>query len=167
MRSTRHTKSIGSIPLLLVTALVLLAAGCGGGGSEPAILHPEDFLPPGTDAMKKNGVATTATDVSGLEDIVNGGFEVYVSNGFREMVAQDYAGTVGGSSTNIRVWIFDQGTAENEATLNEELVLEGTWERASVDERFELTQSDGSPVVVPAGRLWISIFPSNKTDSWQ
>lgn len=46
-------------------------------------------------------------------------------------------------------------------------VVEGSWERASVDERFELTQSDGTPIIVPAGRIWISIFPDNQTISWQ
>lgn len=46
-------------------------------------------------------------------------------------------------------------------------VVEGTWERASADERFELALSDGAPIVVPAGRLWISIFPSNQSVTWQ
>ena len=46
-------------------------------------------------------------------------------------------------------------------------VVEGTWERASVDERFELADADGTPLVVPPGRLWISVFPNNKTVSWQ
>jgi hypothetical protein len=46
-------------------------------------------------------------------------------------------------------------------------VAEGTWERTSADERFELKQGDGTPLVVPAGRIWISIFPNNQTVSWQ
>jgi hypothetical protein len=111
-----------------------LGAGCGGddGGSKPAIQHLADFLPPGTDAMQKDGSPVTASDVTGLEDIVNGGFEVYVSNGFREMVAQHYSGTVGRSSATVRVWIFDQGSGDNAGSLNEELVREGAWEE--VDE---------------------------------
>lgn len=47
------------------------------------------------------------------------------------------------------------------------LVVEGGWERDSVDERFELTLEDGTPMVVPAGRLWISIFPNNQQVTWQ
>ncbi|MDJ0498637.1 MAG: DUF3048 domain-containing protein [Acidimicrobiia bacterium] len=45
-------------------------------------------------------------------------------------------------------------------------VVEGEWERASVDDRFELTR-DGLPIIVPAGRIWISIFPNNQAVSWQ
>jgi hypothetical protein len=47
------------------------------------------------------------------------------------------------------------------------LVVEGIWERESVDERFELTLEDGSPITVPEGRLWISIFPNNQLVSWE
>ena len=53
-------------------------------------------------------------------------------------------------------YVFYQGT-----------VVEGSWDRESVDERFELTLDDGSPITLPAGRLWISIFPNNKLVSWE
>jgi hypothetical protein len=46
-------------------------------------------------------------------------------------------------------------------------VVEGNWERESVDERFELTLGDGTPIIVPPGRLWISVFPNSKSVSWQ
>ncbi len=47
------------------------------------------------------------------------------------------------------------------------LVVEGTWARESAGERFELSLDDGTPIVVPAGRLWISIFPSQQQVSWE
>lgn len=46
-------------------------------------------------------------------------------------------------------------------------VVTGSWERASVNERFELTAEDGTTVTVPAGRIWIAIFPSNQQITWQ
>ncbi len=46
-------------------------------------------------------------------------------------------------------------------------VIEAGWARESVDERFELTYPDESPVTIPAGRLWISIFPNNQQVTWQ
>lgn len=46
-------------------------------------------------------------------------------------------------------------------------VVEGSWTRGSVDERFELTSTDGSPIIVPAGRIWIAIFPNNRPITWQ
>jgi hypothetical protein len=53
-------------------------------------------------------------------------------------------------------YIFHNGT-----------VTEGAWERSSVDERFELSAADGTGITVPAGRIWIAIFPNNQQVSWQ
>ncbi len=47
------------------------------------------------------------------------------------------------------------------------MVVEGNWARESADERFELTLPDGSPIVLPPGRLWVSIFPDNQRVSWE
>ncbi|MCP4307352.1 MAG: DUF3048 domain-containing protein [bacterium] len=47
------------------------------------------------------------------------------------------------------------------------VVIEGQWARESVDERFELTLEDGSAITIPAGRLWISIFPNNQQVTWE
>ncbi|MCP3993857.1 MAG: DUF3048 domain-containing protein [bacterium] len=46
-------------------------------------------------------------------------------------------------------------------------VVEGEWARSSAGERFELTLADGTPITIPAGRLWISIFPSNQQVTWE
>lgn len=47
------------------------------------------------------------------------------------------------------------------------LVVEGKWQRDTVDERFALTLEDGTPIVIPAGRLWISVFPSGQSVTWE
>jgi hypothetical protein len=47
------------------------------------------------------------------------------------------------------------------------VLVEGTWERAGIDLPFELSLADGSVMTVPAGRLWVSIFPTNRTLSWE
>ncbi len=46
-------------------------------------------------------------------------------------------------------------------------VVEGQWQRDSIDQRFELTLEDGTPIVVPAGRIWISVFPDNQPITWE
>ena len=111
-------------------ALATSPIGCGDddGGPAPIIRHPQDFLPPGTEAMPKDGNLRTATDTAGLQDIVTGGFENYTSNGFLEMVEQVYSGTVGGASATVRVWIFDMGADENAASLHDLILQEGSWE---------------------------------------
>jgi hypothetical protein len=45
-------------------------------------------------------------------------------------------------------------------------VVQGTWERGTIDEWFTITTLDGDPLVLPAGRLWVNIFPDHRTLSW-
>lgn len=45
-------------------------------------------------------------------------------------------------------------------------VVEGTWERTTIDEPFLLLDGDGEILPVPPGRPWISMFPDNRTVTW-
>lgn len=45
-------------------------------------------------------------------------------------------------------------------------VVEGRWERESTSQSFSLTLPDGSPITVPPGRSWISLFPAGRSVSW-
>ena len=47
------------------------------------------------------------------------------------------------------------------------MLVEGIWERGSIDEPFEVMLPDRSTMVIPQGRLWVSIFPSNRTIDWE
>ncbi len=46
-------------------------------------------------------------------------------------------------------------------------VLEATWERPEITDPFTLTGADGAPVVLAPGRLWIAVFPDNRTLTWE
>jgi len=45
-------------------------------------------------------------------------------------------------------------------------VLSATWERGSIDEMIRIFDADGAEVVLPPGRPWIAIFPTNRTVVW-
>lgn len=47
------------------------------------------------------------------------------------------------------------------------VLVEGTWERAGIDVPFQLSLTDGTTMVIPPGRLWVSIFPSNRSLTWE
>lgn len=42
-----------------------------------------------------------------------------------------------------------------------------TWERGSKSDRFSLIAQDGTELVLPPGRLWMSLIPNTKTVSWE
>jgi hypothetical protein len=131
-RPSHPRRSLAGLPATwaVLSILMALLIGCGDkGGPKPIIRRPQDFLPPGTETMQKDGGPRIATDVSGLKDIVGSGFADYTENGFLEMVEQMYSGTVGGTSATMRVWIFDMGTAEDAAGLHVLLLQEDpSWE---------------------------------------
>ena len=45
-------------------------------------------------------------------------------------------------------------------------VVDGRWERADTTQPFSFMLADGSPITVPAGRPWISLFPDGRLVSW-
>ncbi len=46
------------------------------------------------------------------------------------------------------------------------IVVEGTWQRDSMAEMFTLTIPDGEPLIIPPSKMWIVVFPDNRTISW-
>jgi hypothetical protein len=45
-------------------------------------------------------------------------------------------------------------------------ILAGTWSRDAIEEPFALFDSEGNQIVVPPGRPWVSLLPSDRTISW-
>ncbi len=46
-------------------------------------------------------------------------------------------------------------------------VIEGTWQRDEITEAFSLTTADGATIELPAGRLWVSVFPDSRPVTWE
>ena len=46
-------------------------------------------------------------------------------------------------------------------------LVQGTWERESYDDPFELHLHSGMEMVVPRGKMWISIFPTSGSVDWE
>jgi hypothetical protein len=45
-------------------------------------------------------------------------------------------------------------------------VVEGRWQRDSYSDKFDLTAPDGTPIVIHPSKMWIIIFPDNRTITW-
>lgn len=46
-------------------------------------------------------------------------------------------------------------------------LLQGTWERDSYDDSFSLKLVSGNEMVLPAGKLWIAVFPTSGSLDWE
>lgn len=47
------------------------------------------------------------------------------------------------------------------------VVVGGTWERGSAEDPFFLTTADGDDLILPPGRVWISLQPNTETLTWE
>jgi hypothetical protein len=77
------------------------------------ILLPADDEMPG---WKRSEKILRASNQEDLYKIFNGGASLYIQHGFRSFVGQSYKGSKG---TELEVYIFDQGTAQNTKDLYE------------------------------------------------
>ncbi|MGB9357451.1 MAG: DUF3048 domain-containing protein [Acidimicrobiia bacterium] len=46
-------------------------------------------------------------------------------------------------------------------------VFAATWERETIEEMIRIVDAQGNNVVLPAGRVWTSVFPDNRTVTWE
>jgi len=59
-------------------------------------------------------------------------------------------------------------TGEGEAiAFYNGVVVEGTWTRKKTERRFVLKTADGSELVLPPGRIWISVVPDTRDVTWE
>lgn len=73
--------------------------------------------------------------------------------------------TASGSGGSSVPAIHTIGTGEAQVFRNG-TVIEGTWTRDSIDDMFTLTDSNGDPIVLPPSKMFVAIFPDNRTVSW-
>lgn len=45
-------------------------------------------------------------------------------------------------------------------------VVSGTWSRPTAADGFDLTNEHGDPMPVPAGRVWLALFPTSEVPEW-
>jgi hypothetical protein len=104
-----------------------------------------------------NGVAHQWVDREGETETIT--TEVLVVLQMRTYLAQPPPG--GGVARAVEsigegdAWIFAGGR-----------VIEGSWSRPNGDSGFELLGTDGDTMHVPAGRVWLSFFPTGATPAW-
>jgi Protein of unknown function (DUF3048) N-terminal domain/Protein of unknown function (DUF3048) C-terminal domain len=58
-------------------------------------------------------------------------------------------------------------TGEGEALVfTDGGVITGRWTRPEITDLFELTTTDGDPIVIKPGKLWIAVFPDGRDVTW-
>ncbi|MEN8238488.1 MAG: DUF3048 domain-containing protein [Actinomycetota bacterium] len=110
--------------------------------------------------LRFNGSSPHETfDIDGVKEQVDA--DVLVALKVREYIASNPAGSGTSLPTADTV-----GEGEAIVFYNGE-VVGGTWSRAADTDMFTLTNEDGTPMVIPPGRLWISLIPNTESVTWE
>ena len=88
-------------------------------------------------------------------------FDTVVVMKMRKYIARNPAG----SGTSLPT-VETVGTGEAVVFFEGQAVT-GTWEREEITEPFTLTASDGTELVLPPGRLWMSPIPDDRSVTWE
>ena len=123
--------------LLFMFVLVVLS-GCGEEeGNVKTILTPADLLPDDNDisGWLTLGAYDEANDSDGLFDLINGGAEIFIDEGFVSAVFQIYVGDMG----TVRLRIYDQGSETNALIVYERVALGFgiPWDGAGTEARID------------------------------
>lgn len=158
--------SIRSFLRLFAGLFVLVAVGCSEDKktTEPPIRHPQDFFPQAISGMSRDGAVRVATTTAELQEIVDGGFQVYTQHGFRELAEQNYSGTVGGTQTGLQARIFDQGTSANATALHadENVNLGGCSSLSGLgDEARHCPSFSSQTIQFRRGQYWVQLLIYN------
>jgi hypothetical protein len=110
--------------------------------------------------LRSNGSSAHQTiNIDGDKEQVEA--DLLVALKVREFIARNPAGSGTSLPTADTV-----GTGEAIVFYNGE-VVGGTWTREAVTDMFTLTNEDGSAMVIPPGRIWISLIPNTESVTWE
>lgn len=98
--------------LLVIWSAILLSCG---GDDDSSLLEPIDLLPADGEisGWSWDGIPAEATDQSSLYNLIDGGAEEFVAQGFVSGVLHSYRGLLGGAVATVELFIADQGTPSN------------------------------------------------------
>jgi len=98
---------------LAVVALALLAVACEPTG--PTKKEAVDLVPTDNEisGWSRSGAMSTAENADQLLALIDGEGQPYIDNGFAKCAFQTFSGTVGGSSVELELRVFDMADSTN------------------------------------------------------
>jgi len=160
---------------LMCAAALIVAFGCGEDSEGPengnnTVLTPVDLLPDDDDisGWVTVGAAEEANDFDGLFDVINGGAEVFIDNGFVSAAFQIYNECIAGvcSTALVHLRIYDQGSEDNARATYDKV---GTgigipWNGAGMEARVDESGLASYIVEFWQRNLYVQVIIEEKTD---
>jgi hypothetical protein len=154
-------------PILILLSLMLL--GCGetedgeNGADKPTTIIE---LLPGDDDISgwsRDGSFSEATNYSALYDLINGGAEKFMDNGFVSAVFQDYRDE---SGLRIEIRIYQHSSEEDARSIYEDTSPPATipWEEIAGSGRIDNSTLTTYSVEFHYGDLFVQVIVQERSD---
>ena len=161
-------------------AIVIAVSGCDTNSDEddndnngngmttllsPAHLLPDDDAISGWESV---GVYDEANDYDELYDLINGGAEVFIDNGFVSAAFQIYINCVGGACADaaVHVRIYDQESEANAAAVYDRVAtgIGMPWHEAGMEARIDESGLAVYTVEFWQRNMFVQVVIEEKTD---
>ena len=158
---------------LICVAVMVALSGCGDNSEENGnitLLTPADLLPDDNDISggESVGVYDEANDYDALYDLINGGAELYIDNGFVSAAFQIYIACVGGACSDVpvHVRIYDQGTEANAVAVYDRIAtgIGIPWNGAGVEARVDESGLATYTIEFWQRNLFVQVLIEEKSD---
>lgn len=152
--------------------VLIWMSGCGDGSEDggKTILNPVYLLPDNNDisGWETIGAYEEANDYDSLYDLIDGGAEVFIDNGFVSAAFQIYQNCAGGacSDVQIHVRIYDQGSEANaKATYNKVFTGIGvSWNETGQEARIDESGLASYSVEFWKRNMYVQVVIEEKSD---
>ena len=157
----------------LACIAVLMIAGCSEQSEDDdrvSILIPADLLPDDEDISGWGGVGAyeEANDYDGLFNIINGGAEDFIDEGFVSAAFQIYENCFGEvcSLALVHLRIYDQGSSENAVTVYDKVAtgIGIPWDGAGINARIDESAIAAYTIEFWQENFFVQIVIEEKTE---
>jgi hypothetical protein len=139
-------------------------------GDVNGILSPIALLPVDNEISGWSTLGTyeEAEDYQSLYDIIDGGAQVFIDNGFVSGAFQTYMGAMGGGGSDVTVRIYDQGSESNARTVYDKVAtgIDVPWNSAGniAEARIDESALASYTIEFTQSNFFIQVIIEQKTD---
>lgn len=135
--------------------------------NDQGILSPIALLPVDNEISGWGtlGSYIEADDYQSLYDIIDGGAQIFIDNGFESGVFQVYTGSIGGGS-DVTVRIYDQGSEANARTVYDKVAagIDIPWNGAGTEARIDESALASYTIEFCQQNFFVQVIIEQKTD---
>jgi len=159
--------------LYWILLIIIALCGCGedsGDSDGTSLLTPTYLLPDDNEISGWEGIDAhqEANDLDSLYELINGGAEIFIDNGFISAAFQTYNSCIGGvcSTAPVQLRIYDQGDSANSLAVYNRVGsgIGIPWDGAGTEARIDESALAAYTIEFWKSNFFVQVVIEDKTD---